>query len=99
MCIGEWNLAGNITCSYHFFLFSQILSQSVTECLWKAVTAQHKSISFPAIGTGNLGFSETEAARIMLDAVKSFSQNCPSPMAVYFVIHHSDQKVFQVFSL
>uniref|UniRef100_A0A8C7YNM5 Poly [ADP-ribose] polymerase n=1 Tax=Oryzias sinensis TaxID=183150 RepID=A0A8C7YNM5_9TELE len=35
----------------------------------------------------------------MLDAVKSFSQNCSSSMAVYFVIHHSDQRVFQVFSL
>uniref|UniRef100_A0A3P9KVR9 Poly [ADP-ribose] polymerase n=1 Tax=Oryzias latipes TaxID=8090 RepID=A0A3P9KVR9_ORYLA len=91
----------NLMCRevYHTFCVEKwkhdsqkILSHSVTECLWKAVTAQHKSISFPAIGTGNLGFSETEAARIMLDAVQTFSQNCPSPMAVYFVIHHSDQR-------
>ncbi|XP_011488250.1 poly [ADP-ribose] polymerase 9 [Oryzias latipes] len=96
----------NLMCKdvYHTFCVhkrdrdsQKILSQSVTECLWTAASAQHKSISFPAIGTGNLGFSETEAARIMLDAVQNFSQNCPSPMAVYFVIHHSDQKVFQAF--
>uniref|UniRef100_A0A3P9HLM0 Macro domain-containing protein n=1 Tax=Oryzias latipes TaxID=8090 RepID=A0A3P9HLM0_ORYLA len=95
----------NLMCKevYHTFCVhkqdrnsQKILSHSVSDCLWKAASAQHKSISFPAIGTGNLGFSETEAARIMLDAVKSFSQNCPSPMAVYFVFHHSDQRVFQI---
>ncbi|XP_036065552.1 protein mono-ADP-ribosyltransferase PARP9 [Oryzias melastigma] len=75
----------------------KIFYESITECLWTADAKEHKSISFPAIGTGNLGFSENEAATIMLDALKQFAQNAPESMAVYFVIHPSDHKVFQAF--
>ncbi|RVE57856.1 hypothetical protein OJAV_G00203380 [Oryzias javanicus] len=89
---------------YHTFCVAKsrhnsqkIFHDSISECLWTAASAGHKSISFPAIGTGNLGFPEKEAASIMLDAVMQFSKNCPTSMAVYIVIYHSDQHNFQAF--
>uniref|UniRef100_A0A3Q1EM90 PARP n=1 Tax=Acanthochromis polyacanthus TaxID=80966 RepID=A0A3Q1EM90_9TELE len=36
---------------------------------------RHKSIAFPAIGTGALGFTKPESARIMLDAVALFARS------------------------
>eukprot|EP00064_Thunnus_orientalis_P000423 superscaffoldBa00000021_g424 len=46
----------------------QILFNSVSECLSMAASRQHKSIAFPAIGTGGLGFNKKEVARIMSNA-------------------------------
>lgn len=55
------------------------------------------SIAFPAIGTGQLGFSETEVAQIMTEAVKDFSRTYNGrPMAVYFVIYPSQNGTYQV---
>uniref|UniRef100_A0A3B3BUS4 Poly [ADP-ribose] polymerase n=1 Tax=Oryzias melastigma TaxID=30732 RepID=A0A3B3BUS4_ORYME len=81
------------------FFSPQIFYESITECLWTAASSRYESISFPAIGTGNLGFSESEAASIMLNAVTQFAPYCPKSLAVYFVIYPSDHKVFQVLSL
>uniref|UniRef100_A0A1A7WR81 Poly (ADP-ribose) polymerase family, member 9 n=1 Tax=Iconisemion striatum TaxID=60296 RepID=A0A1A7WR81_9TELE len=75
----------------------QILYESVTECLWTAVTHKHKSIAFPAIGTGALGFSKQESAMIMLKAVADFSQMAQSNLDVYFVIFPSDHETYQAF--
>ncbi|KAM4561061.1 protein mono-ADP-ribosyltransferase PARP9 [Fundulus diaphanus] len=75
----------------------QILFDSVSACLWDAVASRYSSISFPAIGTGNLGFSGAESARIMLDAVTCFSQNSSNSLQVYFVIFPKDNEIFQAF--
>ncbi|XP_037645021.1 protein mono-ADP-ribosyltransferase PARP9-like isoform X2 [Sebastes umbrosus] len=75
----------------------QILFKSVLECLWQANADGHKSITFPAIGTGNLGFGKKEAAEIMSNAVADFAQKAPKKMDVYFVIYPSDNDTFKAF--
>lgn len=74
----------------------QTLYSSVHECLFKAAQA-YNSITFPAIGTGALGFSKAESARIMLQAVNDFAQKCQKRLEVYFVIFPSDTETFQAF--
>lgn len=75
----------------------QVLFNSVSECLQRAATRRHKSIAFPAIGTGALGFAKAESAGIMLDAVTAFTQLCPEMMEVHFVIFPTDHDAFQAF--
>ena len=61
-----------------------------------AAESHHKSIAFPAIGTGNLGFSKNEVAKMMMDAVHNFTQTHQTKMDVYFIIFPSDHDTFQV---
>lgn len=65
------------------------------ECLVYAAT-NYKSIAFPAIGTGGLGFKKDEVAQIMLHAVVSFAQKASQKMEIYFVIYPSDTETFKV---
>ncbi|TDH07143.1 hypothetical protein EPR50_G00120610 [Perca flavescens] len=74
----------------------QILFESVSECLWLAAT-KHKSIAFPAIGTGALGFDKKEVAQIMSDAVADIAQKIPKKLEVHFVIFPSDNNTFKAF--
>lgn len=78
------------------FLSLKILLDSVSECLRLAASKQHNSISFPAIGTGGLGFNKKEVAQVMSDAVANFAQKFPKKMDVYFVIFHYDNETFKV---
>ncbi|XP_047456374.1 protein mono-ADP-ribosyltransferase PARP9 [Mugil cephalus] len=75
----------------------KILFDSVSFCLWSAVTSKHKSIAFPAIGTGALEFPKWEVAKIMSEVVGSFAQNFPEKFDVYIVIYPSDHDIFQAF--
>ncbi|CAJ1078799.1 protein mono-ADP-ribosyltransferase PARP9 isoform X1 [Xyrichtys novacula] len=75
----------------------QGLFNSVSECLWLAVSNKHRSITFPAIGTGALGFSGKEAAETMLKAVAEFAQKSPKPLEVSIVIFPSDSSIYQAF--
>lgn len=61
-----------------------------------AASQQHKSIAFPAIGTGGLRFNKKEVAQIMLDAVTTFTQKSTQRMDVHFVIYPHDNETFQV---
>lgn len=61
-----------------------------------AATNGHKSIAFPAIGSGNLGFNKREVAHIMSDAVVEFAKMFTGKMEIYFVIFPSDSVTFQV---
>lgn len=74
----------------------QTLYSSVYNCLFSAAQV-YKSITFPAIGTGALGFSKAESAMIMLQAVHDFAQKCQKRLEVYFVIFPSDIETFQAF--
>ncbi|XP_045909322.1 protein mono-ADP-ribosyltransferase PARP9 isoform X2 [Micropterus dolomieu] len=76
----------------------QIIYKSVSECLWLAFTAsQHKSIAFPAIGTGGLKFDKKEVAQIMTRAVVDFAQNSTTKKEVNFVIFPFDGDTFKAF--
>nr|XP_040056590.1 protein mono-ADP-ribosyltransferase PARP9 isoform X1 [Gasterosteus aculeatus aculeatus] len=75
----------------------QILYKLVLQCLRMAAAQKYKSISFPAIGTGNLGFDRRDSACIMHSAVAEFSQSFKGKMEVYFVIFPSDDDIFKAF--
>lgn len=52
----------------------QILSGIFKECLNTAEASSMDSISFPAIGTGNLGYPKDLVASLMLNEILAFSQ-------------------------
>lgn len=70
-------------------------------CLAEAEKQQQKSIVFPAIGTGNLGFPKTLVASLILDAVLKFSKNSNSTHVkeVVFALHPTDTQTIQVSSM
>ncbi|XP_068184873.1 protein mono-ADP-ribosyltransferase PARP9 [Antennarius striatus] len=75
----------------------QVLFVSVWECLCLSFLNHHKSISFPAIGTGGLGLDGKQVARVMSDAVVEFSRKFQEKTDVYFVIFPSNHKIFTAF--
>ncbi|KAM8855351.1 protein mono-ADP-ribosyltransferase PARP9 isoform 1-T2 [Spinachia spinachia] len=75
----------------------QIFYKSVLECLHMAAENKLKSISFPAIGTGYLGFDGKDSARIMYRAVAEFTHDSKEKMDVYFVIFPSDDNTYKAF--
>lgn len=50
------------------------IKSSVLKCLSMADSNGVSSISFPAVGTGNLGLSPKDSAKAMLSAINKFSQ-------------------------
>ncbi|XP_062390421.1 protein mono-ADP-ribosyltransferase PARP9 [Sardina pilchardus] len=77
----------------------EILSDVISKCLRMAERDFCSSISFPAIGCGELKFSKSEVAHIMTKAVKDFSSSYKGPsMDVHFVIFPSEEDTFQAFA-
>ncbi|KAK1797656.1 hypothetical protein P4O66_008022 [Electrophorus voltai] len=69
----------------------KILHSVVKRCLSMASKQFFSSISFPAIGTGSLGFRSEDVSKIMINAVKEFSSTYRGKkMDVYFVIFSKD---------
>ncbi|KAM6945738.1 protein mono-ADP-ribosyltransferase PARP9 [Aplochiton taeniatus] len=67
---------------------AKILRGIILKCLDMAKTNKVPSISFPAIGTGALGFSKKEVAQIMVEAAVQFAMHNPNTkMDIHFVIH------------
>ncbi|XP_035860523.1 poly(ADP-ribose) polymerase family member 14-related sequence 1 isoform X2 [Sander lucioperca] len=69
-------------------------------CLGKAEEGGLTSISFPAIGTGNLGFPKDLAASLMLDEILAFSSTKqPKHLKkVVIILYSQDAQTIQVFS-
>ncbi|KAJ7990064.1 hypothetical protein DPEC_G00310970 [Dallia pectoralis] len=78
----------------------KILSKIVQQCLSEAEQQGLLSISFPAIGTGNLGFPKDLASTLMLDEVLRFSrkQHPKNLKEVAFVLHPDDAPTIQAFT-
>ncbi|XP_056145447.1 protein mono-ADP-ribosyltransferase PARP9 isoform X2 [Lampris incognitus] len=76
----------------------KVLYEAVLDCLCLAVKNKHKSIAFPAIGSGNLGFSKKEVSKLMTTAVGSFAHSHQDKIDVHFVIYPSDADTFEVTS-
>ncbi|XP_032368806.1 poly(ADP-ribose) polymerase family member 14-related sequence 1 isoform X2 [Etheostoma spectabile] len=78
----------------------KILSGIYKGCLGKAEEGGLTSISFPAIGTGNLGFPKDLAASLMLDEILAFSsKKQPKHLKkVVIIIYSQDARTIQVFS-
>uniref|UniRef100_A0A8C3JQ27 Poly [ADP-ribose] polymerase n=1 Tax=Calidris pygmaea TaxID=425635 RepID=A0A8C3JQ27_9CHAR len=79
---------------------SQVLGCVITKCLQTAEDLSLKSITFPAIGTGNLGFPKTVVAKLLFDKVLEFSSKnkVNSLEEVHFLLHPKDTANIQEFS-
>ncbi|KAK9537952.1 hypothetical protein VZT92_005522 [Zoarces viviparus] len=78
----------------------KLLSGIFKDCLGKAEDNCLTSISFPAIGTGNLGFPKDLAASLMLDEILEFSSNKqPKHLKkVVIILYSQDAQTIQNFS-
>lgn len=101
--------AGSLNCKeiYHVVLpkwegskNKKVPETVVTSCLQTACQKGYKSIAFPALGTGNLGYDKSVVAKKMLAAVKKYAESNPtsSVTAVRFVIFPADVATYQAFS-
>ncbi|XP_041118944.1 protein mono-ADP-ribosyltransferase PARP14-like [Polyodon spathula] len=77
----------------------QILKEIIKHCLQEAETLQQTSITFPAIGTGNLGFPKPLVASVMMEQVLKFSskRNPKHLQEVVFLVHPSDTQTVEAF--
>uniref|UniRef100_A0A663N989 Poly [ADP-ribose] polymerase n=1 Tax=Athene cunicularia TaxID=194338 RepID=A0A663N989_ATHCN len=78
----------------------QVLGNIITKCLEIAEELSLKSITFPAIGTGNLGFPRSVVAKLLFDKVFEFSSKngVNSLEEVHFLLHPKDTANIQEFS-
>ncbi|KAM6398598.1 protein mono-ADP-ribosyltransferase PARP14 [Pluvialis apricaria] len=79
---------------------SKVLGDIITKCLQIAEELSLKSITFPAIGTGNLGFPRSVVAKLLFDKVFEFSSKnrVNSLEEVHFMLHPKDTANIQEFS-
>nr|DBA19533.1 TPA: hypothetical protein GDO54_015353 [Pyxicephalus adspersus] len=73
-----------------------VLGAVTWDCLQSAHTHNSPSISFPALGTGNIGLSKQDVARIMTETVINFARKNQSTLEVNFVIFPQDRDSQQV---
>ncbi|NWZ42339.1 PAR14 polymerase, partial [Brachypodius atriceps] len=71
---------------------SKVLGDVITRCLEIAEELSLKSITFPAIGTGNLEFPRSVVAKLLFDKVFEFSSKnrVNSLEEVHFLLHPKD---------
>ncbi|NXE09534.1 PAR14 polymerase, partial [Lophotis ruficrista] len=76
----------------------KVLGDVITKCLEIAEKLSLKSITFPAIGTGNLGFPRSVVAKLLFDKVFEFSSKngINSLEEVHFLLHPKDTANIQV---
>ncbi|XP_046373440.2 protein mono-ADP-ribosyltransferase PARP14-like isoform X2 [Haliotis rufescens] len=100
---------GNLRCKelYHCCLpawksdrdSGKVLRQTIRQCLRKASEAEHSSIAFPALGTGNARYPAEVVARVFRDEVREYliSNPCCSLKEVVVVLFHKDENTLEVF--
>ncbi|XP_058050800.1 protein mono-ADP-ribosyltransferase PARP14-like [Ahaetulla prasina] len=78
---------------------SKDLGNIIEKCLKVTEQLSLSSITFPAIGTGNLGYPKQYVAKTFFDEVFKFSQaeNPKSLKEVHFVLHSRDATTIQAF--
>ncbi|NXM66716.1 PAR14 polymerase, partial [Serilophus lunatus] len=78
----------------------KLLGDIITKCLEIAEELSLKSITFPAIGTGNLEFPCSVVAKLLFDKVFEFSSKnrVNSLEEVHFLVHSKETAKIQVFS-
>ncbi|NXI95017.1 PAR14 polymerase, partial [Psophia crepitans] len=78
----------------------KVLGDIITKCLEIAEELSLKSITFPAIGTGNLKFPRPVVAKLLFDKVFEFSskKRVNSLEEVHFLLHPKDTANIQEFS-
>ncbi|XP_069139174.1 protein mono-ADP-ribosyltransferase PARP9-like [Argopecten irradians] len=75
------------------------MSQYMRNCLKEADKRNCRTISFPALGTGNLGYPKDLVANTMFNAVKKYFQENPDSCVegVNFVVYHKDRETVKAF--
>ncbi|XP_044522671.1 protein mono-ADP-ribosyltransferase PARP9 [Gracilinanus agilis] len=94
----------NLACKYVYHVVwpsnhhtKKTLREAVKRCLEKSCQENMNSISFPALGTGNIGLPKEEAIPIMLKEIFQFSKNHPQKkLLVNFVVYPNDYELYQV---
>ncbi|XP_037381338.1 protein mono-ADP-ribosyltransferase PARP14-like [Talpa occidentalis] len=78
----------------------KIMEDLIRKCLEMAESRSLKSIAFPAIGTGNLGFPKPVFAKLIISEVFKFSSNnqATTLQEVHFLLHPTDLGNIQAFS-
>ncbi|XP_063577799.1 protein mono-ADP-ribosyltransferase PARP14 isoform X1 [Pongo abelii] len=78
----------------------KIMEDIIRECMEITESLSLKSIAFPAIGTGNLGFPKTIFAELIISEVFKFSSKnqLKTLQEVHFLLHPSDHENIQAFS-
>ncbi|XP_046555938.1 protein mono-ADP-ribosyltransferase PARP14-like isoform X3 [Haliotis rubra] len=76
-----------------------ILQTLVAKCLKSASDQQYRSIAFPALGTGNLGYPRDVVAKTMMETVEQFGQyhTMTSLQEVKIVVYHKDSATIKAF--
>ncbi|KAM9010019.1 protein mono-ADP-ribosyltransferase PARP14 [Ara ararauna] len=79
---------------------TKVLGDIITKCLEIAEELSLKSITFPAIGTGNAGFPRSVVAKLLFDKVFEFSSKNGVNFLeeVHFLLHPKDIANIQEFS-
>ncbi|XP_026883853.2 protein mono-ADP-ribosyltransferase PARP14-like isoform X1 [Electrophorus electricus] len=77
----------------------EVLKQIILNCLKKAENQKMASISFPAIGTGNLGFPRNLVSSTLLSQIHNFSAKVTPQYLkeVTVIVHPSDSETVQCF--
>ncbi|KAM4627001.1 protein mono-ADP-ribosyltransferase PARP9-like [Discoglossus pictus] len=96
----------NLACSYVYHAVlpnkksmnsEKTLADAIHKCLNMAHFSHLNSISFPALGTGNLGFGKKLVAEMMRKIVQKFAFEAPRRMDVCLVIHSTDRETYKAF--
>ena len=67
------------------------------ECLNKAHNSQQKSICFPAIGTGLLGYDKDVVARVMMEGAVAFAQQTNGVhLDISYLMYPTDTNTYKV---
>ena len=67
------------------------LKDSIVKCLKRADMQGRTSISFPAIGTGNMGVDAKESSEEMLAAIAKFAQEPPTSLNFIRIVIYQEQ--------
>lgn len=94
--------AGNLTARYIFHIVpldplnTRSIKVSVMKCLQEAEKRGISSISFPAIGTGNLRISAKSCVDAMLSAIRDFSDKQPTSLQLIKMVVFQTEMIKQV---
>ncbi|CAH1781382.1 unnamed protein product [Owenia fusiformis] len=75
------------------------IRQIINACLKRVAEKRHKSIAFPALGSGGLCVPKEKVAKWMCSEVIKFTENNKDSTLerVVFVVYHKDMDIFQAF--
>ncbi|XP_048244612.1 protein mono-ADP-ribosyltransferase PARP14-like isoform X2 [Haliotis rufescens] len=78
----------------------RVLQEVISDCLQEASQEGHKTIAFPALGTGNLGYPNAMVAETMMATVERFSQGNPdSSLEEVKIVVFNDTSIFKLLQI